>query len=394
MPLIAIPLLLIIASCSKTGEQSDVPKHILNMENVTLFNEEDIATADTARFESEQIFGDTETEPIASFGSVVTDHFGRIYIGDSQQRTIHVFMSDGRFLGRIGRDGEGPGEFRWVGQLNIHDQHLYAYDPNGRKINLFGIGNNPDTLPEFVSDIPIGSNNWENVSDPNFVNPVFHSLVRNGDIILSSRTSPLLYRQYPDSIGTTMYYRWSRSGQNQPTAIFQTREAKHIVTEWFTIPPPFENKEIMTISENGQIFSADTKEFLVRKHTPEGDYRSAFYYPSKKVALTRDEAVRSVDQYEQLTEAAKSLELPDSWPVVRLMFTDDENRLWVSTMVEDFDIYEWWVLENNGELITKFEWPRDEPIEVVKNGYMYTRQTDEETGVQQIVRYRVEMEEV
>ncbi|MBP3193345.1 hypothetical protein [Natronogracilivirga saccharolytica] len=39
---------------------------------------------------------------------------------------------------------------------------------------------------------------------------------------------------------------------------------------------------------------------------------------------------------------------------------------------------------------SRFEWPRDESIEVVKNGYIYTLQTDEETGLQQINRYRFE----
>jgi hypothetical protein len=39
-------------------------------------------------------------------------------------------------------------------------------------------------------------------------------------------------------------------------------------------------------------------------------------------------------------------------------------------------------LEELGEVITTFEWPRDEPIEVIKNGKMYTRQTDEVTGLQ------------
>lgn len=50
------------------------------------------------------------------------------------------------------------------------------------------------------------------------------------------------------------------------------------------------------------------------------------------------------------------------------------------------------VREEISELIAKFEWPRDEPIEVVNNGKMYTRQTDDETGLQQVVRYGIEME--
>lgn len=391
LSLITILLLIILAGCSGFAEDSNVPKYVLEMENVTLFSEEDIAAADTMRFENEQVFGDTDMEPIASFGSIVTDRFGRVFIGDSQQRTIHIFKPDGRYLGRIGRDGDGPGEFRWVSYLNIHDQQLYAYDPNGRKINLFDIGGYSDTLPEFISDIRIGSDSWESFTEPNFVNPSFHSLLSNGDIILSSRTSPLLYRQTPDSIGVTRYYRWNRNDQDQPEAIFQTQQAKHIVTEWFIIPPPFESKEIMTISEDNQIFSAGTEEFLIRRHAPEGDYHSAFYYPSKKDPLTREEAVRSVDQHEQLTDAVQSLELPDSWPVLRQMFTDDENRLWVSANTENTDVYKWWVLQESGELIAKFEWPRDESIAAVKNGKVYTRQTDAETGKQQVVRYGIEI---
>lgn len=37
------------------------------------------------------------------------------------------------------------------------------------------------------------------------------------------------------------------------------------------------------------------------------------------------------------------------------------ERLWVATIVEDFDVYEWWILKKNGEVITKFEWPRCTP---------------------------------
>lgn len=49
--------------------------------------------------------------------------------------------------------------------------------------------------------------------------------------------------------------------------------------------------------------------------------------------------------------------------------------------------YQWWVLNINGEVITKFEWPLDETIEEVKNGYMYIREKNE-TGVASIVKYK------
>ena len=62
-----------------------------------------------------------------------------------------------------------------------------------------------------------------------------------------------------------------------------------------------------------------------------------------------------------------SMDLPQSWSVLTEMIIDHQDRLWIATTVEDMNVLEWWVLENTGELITKYEWPRDEPIKVVKN---------------------------
>ncbi|MGK7370960.1 MAG: 6-bladed beta-propeller [Candidatus Halalkalibacterium sp. M3_1C_030] len=246
------------------------------MENVPVNGEDDVAKSDTLMLDREQVFGDTDEIPIASFGAVIADRFGRVYVGDSQQQMIHIFMPDGRYLGRIGQDGDGPGEFRWVGYLEILDQQLYAYDPNGQKIILFNIGESPDILPEYVTDISIARENWKNFPEAGYMNPAFHSLQQNGDFILNSKTSPLIYRQDADSVGVSKYYRWNTSSQTQPELIFQTREAEHIVTEWFIIPPPFASKEIIAFSDNGQIYSADTREFRVRIHDSDGTYQSAF----------------------------------------------------------------------------------------------------------------------
>ena len=80
------------------------------------------------------------------------------------------------------------------------------------------------------------------------------------------------------------------------------------------------------------------------------------------------------------------VQLPETWPALNDMLVDDEKRLWISTIMEDFDVNEWWVIEDNGNVIAKFEWPRDEPIEAVKNGYIYTRKVDE-MDVVLIVQY-------
>ena len=49
------------------------------------------------------------------FGVIVqalTDERGNVYLLDKQQSTVWTFAADGRFLGTLTREGEGPGEIR------------------------------------------------------------------------------------------------------------------------------------------------------------------------------------------------------------------------------------------------------------------------------------------
>ncbi len=45
-------------------------------------------------------------------GDLMVDGAGRLYVADMQARQVSVFSHDGEFLRTLGREGEGPGEFR------------------------------------------------------------------------------------------------------------------------------------------------------------------------------------------------------------------------------------------------------------------------------------------
>ncbi|HKJ45197.1 MAG TPA: hypothetical protein VJ991_05135 [Balneolales bacterium] len=55
-------------------------------------------------------------------------------------------------------------------------------------------------------------------------------------------------------------------------------------------------------------------------------------------------------------------------------------------------LYQWWVLDPNGKLIARFTWPRNKPIQEIKNKYLYTRQPDTAMGSSEIMRYQIEIE--
>lgn len=61
-----------------------------------------------------RIGGDTDDEDefFGVISQVLTDDAGNVYLLDSQLNQIKVFSPDGEYLRAIGREGEGPGEFR------------------------------------------------------------------------------------------------------------------------------------------------------------------------------------------------------------------------------------------------------------------------------------------
>lgn len=62
-----------------------------------------------------------------TFGEIIglaVDERGRIFVADRLSNTVRAYAPDGRHLGLVGGEGEGPGEFRWPDGL--------AFGPDGR----------------------------------------------------------------------------------------------------------------------------------------------------------------------------------------------------------------------------------------------------------------------
>ena len=82
---------------------------------------------------------DPETA-LTSVGSVLAGADGRFYVTQPQDNTVRIYGKAGELLGRFGRQGDGPGEFRgmsamgwWAGGKDT----LWISDFQTRRVNLF-----------------------------------------------------------------------------------------------------------------------------------------------------------------------------------------------------------------------------------------------------------------
>ena len=72
----------------------------------------------------------------------------RLLVAQPRERRVRVFSLTGDFLGFIGRGGEGPGEFRRLGRMGLHDGRMWI-DSGSRRLQYF------DAEGRFVSSVRI-----------------------------------------------------------------------------------------------------------------------------------------------------------------------------------------------------------------------------------------------
>ncbi|NBC03112.1 MAG: 6-bladed beta-propeller [Bacteroidetes bacterium] len=414
VPKIILFLLPIILWGCSSQETSEIPESLQKVTNLTVISA-DIWPGNTIQLKRDTSYGSTNDLFIDNIGSIAVDDSGRVYFTGGGPNVINAFAPDGRFLTHIGRKGQGPGEFATVyPALYIISNRLYVIDILAYRISVFSV----DSL-KLIRTISINPTNKIKALADNYIHQIIPN--QDGTFLVDFKKFLREVSDLPEGTKidtlTRSYYPMDKEGRLIPKQVLKIQDQPVVIGSVFQNVGPvslnFFSKPLVAVSNDGSIYVVDANDFLIKEYSPRGEYLHSFYHSYKNVSLTRESALESINASmnrlipamldEGMSESRiqtmmnnrqqliRQIDLPPNWPALNDLLVDDENRLWVSTIVNDFDVNEWWVIEETGELITKFEWPRDEPIEVVKNDFIYTRETDVETGLQQIVRYRFEI---
>ena len=394
-------IMIAICTCSKESME-EVPDKYQEIENLTVYPK-NTKPGKTIAFQKEIVFGESTDLLIGQLGDIAADTEGRVFVTDTRKQAIYAFTPNGELFYTFGGSGDGPGEFNTIKSIEIKDHLMFVHDFHQNRLTAFNLhtldvdftllfGKNKNQYQELHRSYPLVSEVYvynsekflvKYLSNQNYKPSEIWDLVEiEGHTYTADQNGILLSKLMDFKNSTRTMYPYNG-------------------VPMLEIPiTPFYGESITAISSEGFIYHVQPDHFLVQVFKHDGTYQRAFSYPNQKVRLTEASAIEvgipelGTSNPDLFINSITLIDLPESWPVITNMIIDDQNRLWISTIVEDFDVYEWWVLENTGELITKFEWPRNEPIEVVKNGYIYTRETEEETGQQQVVRYRIAFDEV
>lgn len=385
---------------TKERKRGELPEQIQKLKNLTVYQGE-TQPIDTIHFVRDVSYNGTNHFAVDTAGRVYT------YIG---RGIIKVYKPDGNLLTKMGGKGAGPGEFRtnFLLQPRIHLNRLFAYDNILQRINVYSL----KTLRS-SNTILMSPDHWDSIEKLRGYrpDPQRYFILNNGKSLMEFQ-EPLPLDQlskrrsgYKIDKRKARYYLMDMQGDILPDQIIELSETVLNAGIFMDAPNgivPFVRNSLITVSDNGHIYTGWSGNFLIKVYNSKGKYLRAIYYTVENARLNRSALIDSVSK--QLQLSLQNIKFPPTWPVLHSILVDDKQQLWVSTITAKKSVYQWWVLDvsdtskHYGRLLAKFTWPgnRQVPtdpqgIKVVKDGNLYSYEKDKKSSEGKIIRYRVVM---
>ncbi|MCH8495127.1 MAG: 6-bladed beta-propeller [Balneolales bacterium] len=396
--LLSILLCFFLVQCSNNST-SEKTEHIQELDNLTVYSA-DSEPVYTLELVPEQSFGGSGKPYWKVITGCVVDDNDRVIIRgqDKGMRTeLHYFNPDGTYRSQIGRFGKGPGEYEFVSpNFQINSGSVFLYDETTARLSMF-------TTDDYSFEGTTVLQDW-NVRDLEVVRNMelsdFHA--RSDGNLLA------IFKGHPTGTGRASNTKFmlvdTEGNVLNPDPLIELPSPFYLVSEnqrgsmlSSRMQMPFKQRSLYALSDDDAIYTVpQTEDFLIKKYDAEGIYQYAFYYPLMGPPFDLD-SVQGLAGHPQhaIRNALEEVdaEIPETAPVLRNMRVDDENRIWVSVAV-DRKTSEWWVLGESGELLAKAVLSDNEVICDIQNGHLYSKKTNEETGITTyVVKYRIELKE-
>jgi len=370
-----------------TPEDPDgLPAHLQAIDSLIVLQGEPFEVG-TLNLQKETVFDDSLL--LNKITAVSIDENSRVYVGGESWNRAKVFRFDGAgtLIDSLGSYGDGFGAFMEVSRLQLMNNRLFVFDDVLNRATAVQL----ETFE--AADTAGFINFYEQLTD---MEPEGHSSVKH----IGKDGSYLVAYQHKrdpayDHEGLISYYLADTAGNLLSNKIHEQSDIRYLVGDYAGRPAPFTlqfpEKPLLTVSEEGRIYSAFTDEFLIHVQGPDGTDLHSYYFPFERSILDPAEVIHPrYSHNKQLMMVRESADYPEQWPALYSMITDDEGKIWVSTIKEDRSLLEWWIIDDvTGQLVTRFNWPFDKPIAAIKNGSVYTIEKNS-MGYEIVVRYKLQ----
>jgi hypothetical protein len=308
-------------------------------------------------------------------GWYLIDSKGFVYICDFQDLKIKVFDPDGRMVRTIGQKGEGPGEFQNVGEIALlPDDRLLVLDWEAHRVSLF------DTEGRFVN-----SHKFLNWSYDIFL--ATNSFYFRDERIFGEKRK--LVVKACDFSGEEIF----SLGEFEPHHSQEIKESGG----WFNVSVPYDVRSIFAgDSKNARLYHCLNDKYLIEVYDRKGKLFRKIDRPYKPIPTEAEDKKKYLEGFADSSEAHlalidKYVQMPPVKTITGRMVVDDMGNLWVETNEREEEqgksLLAYDIFDKDG-IYTAKVWLDISPG-IFRDGKMYTRETDENTGYRVFKRYYV-----
>lgn len=268
--------------------------------------------------------------------SLAVDDAGRIYVADTKPNVIKVFSRDGELVRTVGREGEGPGEFR-AAFIAVQGAELVVHDPANARTSVF------DTSGALLRSWSSSCCYWSDI-EIDGQGRIYVTLMSDGR---GTQVRYVRYRTDGTVVDTLAVQKFGKESKNWPVG---DGDRVMMITGI-----PFIPRAIATPTPAGGLLLAWNADYRITV-SPDGRDSALIFgraaAPEPVTQAMKDSAVeRMVRTHtgaiseEMLRDAFDKSDIPDVMPAFTGMRGDPDGRVWIWADREDgararFDVFD------------------------------------------------------
>ncbi|MFC1559316.1 6-bladed beta-propeller [Gemmatimonadota bacterium] len=320
---------------------------------------------------------------------------GTFLVADSGNHRIAVFNSDGDYVRSFGREGDGPGEFRWIARLRTYGNQVLVFDAMLRRTYSFQpdgllLDSVSNPLP-FFSRIPTL---WPTPEGHMVVITAIDEranigtgIDHNATIVLSASLDTLAvvhapkvttshrYPAGPGLLSAPIYFAGASLCRYYPEKGLVVTGGEEPIVEWYSLNGTLTHRIAIDLPKEpvGGEDRSRIKDFLEQQVT---DARPNAAEGSGRL---RPEMARG------LRDHAQYVDFKAYWDMIRV---DSEGYIWLQLSYEDGSMYpqapreRQRLLSPQGEYLGISEWPAVDGVTWIGQGVLLAFVVEEDTGLQ------------
>ncbi len=312
--------------------------------------------------------------------SIGVDQEENLFILDSKESVIKKYNKNGKFIGRFGRKGRGPGEFLSSNKLGIAPNgNIYIYDTMSFQFCVF------DNNGKFIKNIKFNDIVWKMRFSKSGIYIETQRIIRKGKIG-TNNVAVMLYNYDLKKKKTIVKYKLKSWVYGK---VGKSKMALHL---------PFKDNVYWDITNSSDLIVAYTNGYKIEVYSPEGKLKRTFFHKARKRKISEREKEKIRNNYlnEQGNSSAvrnfinSNLKFPVYAPYFKMMHIDEYDNLLLTTYNKMQNDYLIDVFNKEGNFINRIKIKADVLTEnsIFKYGNIYSNYGDSNT-FGEVRKYRI-----